>query len=77
MNLFFIGFGLFRLLCFVFFILLFIKIITIGRKKMYRKHMEYSKSFGVFEAMNLAAKRFADGDITADQFREISSILKE
>ena len=77
MTLFFIGFGLLRFLGFVFFILLFIKIASIIGKKMDVKHTDFFNNHGTFEAISLAAQRFADGDITADQFREIKSVLKD
>ncbi len=77
MTLFFIGFGLFRLLCFTFLILLLIKIVSIARVKVYRRHMEFSQRHMVFDAVNLAAQRYADGDISADQFKEIRLVLKE
>lgn len=77
MILFMIGFGLLRLLGFAFFILLFIKIVSIIVNKMHGKHTDFFKNHGTFEAINLAAQRFADGDISADQFREIKSVLKD
>lgn len=67
MTLFFIGFGLLRLLIFAFLVLMLIKIASIIGTKMH----------GPFEAINLAAQRFADGDISADQYREIKSVLKD
>ena len=77
MTLFFIGFGLLRLLGFAFVVLLFIKIGSVFAAKMDGKHREFFKNHGTFEAINLAARRFADGDITADQYREIKSVLKD
>lgn len=67
MTLFFIGFGLLRLLGFAFLILLFIKIATIIR----------FKTHGTYHAISMAAERFADGKISEEQYREIKSVLKE
>ena len=77
MTLFFIGFGLLRLLGFAFLVLLLIKIALIIGKKIHDKHSDFFQNYGRFEAVNLAAKRFADGDISADQYREIKSVLKD
>ena len=67
MTLLFWGFTLLRLLGFVFFILLSIKILSGIFKKRYNN---------TIEALNIAAQRFATGDITIDQYREIKSTLK-
>ncbi len=77
MTLYIIGFGLFRLLCFAFLLLLFIKIATVIRVKMNEKHSDVLKTHGNYQAVSLAARRFADGDISAEQYREIKSVLKE
>ena len=77
MTLFLIGFGLFRLLVMIFFLLLFIKIASVIVVKMNEKHSDVLKTQGNYQAVSLAARRFADGDISAENFREIKSVLKE
>lgn len=77
MTLFFIGFGVLRVLGFIFFILLLIKIVLVIRKKIDGSHSEAYRTHVTHQAVSLAARRFADGDISADQFREIKSVLKE
>ncbi len=44
---------------------------------MHGKHSNFFKTNGTYHAVSLAAERFADGDISAEQYREIKSVLKE
>lgn len=76
MTWFMIGFGLLRLLGFIFTILLIVKVVTIAGKKMHSKRDEFHKKFRTTEAVRLAAQRFADGAITADQYKEIKAVLE-
>jgi uncharacterized membrane protein len=76
MTWFIIGFGLLRFLGLVFAVLLVVKIALVIGKKMQGKHEEMHKKTGTSDAIKLAAQRFADGDISADQYREIKLVLE-
>ena len=77
MTIFFIGFGLLRLLGFTFSVLLLIKIATVIGKKIKSNQTDFFQNHGKIDALNLAAVRFADGIISADKYREIKSVLKD
>ncbi len=76
MTLFIIGLGLLRILVCIFMVLLIIKAVSIAGKKIRAKQSKIYKEIKTSEAIKPAALRFANGDISADQYKEIKTVLE-